>query len=353
MNELYPLPIVPREVQVIWGGDTLVRKFGKPADPNAPIGESWECWDENRISDGTYAGKTIGDLRRILGAKLVGALDPARIFPILTKFIDARQSLSVQVHPGDTYAQRVENQPNGKTECWLILDATPDAELILGWSRDMSREEYLRRVADGTLGDVLRRVPVRPGEVYYLPAGTLHAIGPGIVLFEAQQASDLSYRIFDWNRVGPDGKPRQLHVEKAADVLDFRASQAGALRSLSYVLAGVARATLVADHNLVFERVTVRDAFGEIELEGMPLAVTALDDPVELETQDGFLRLRPYATALVPAGGGTCAMRTPQGETALLTTAPVRDPDQLSQRYARAGVSPSTSAEFLAQFTPI
>ena len=135
---------------------------------------------------------------------------------MLTKIIDARKPLSVQVHPDDAYAQRVEHQPNGKTECWYVLACEPGAELVLGWTRDTTRDEYERRVADGTLAEILRRVPVAPGDAFYLPAGTLHAIGAGIQLFETQQASDLTYRIFDWNRVGNDGKPRQLHVDKAA-----------------------------------------------------------------------------------------------------------------------------------------
>ena len=164
---------------------------------------------------------------------------------MLTKIIDARAALSVQVHPDDAYAQRVEHQPNGKTECWYVLACDAGAELVLGWTRDTSREEYERRVADGTLGDLLRRVPVQPGDVFYLPAGTLHAIGAGIQLFETQQTSDLTYRIFDWNRVGADGKPRELHVAKAADVLDYRASSRGAVRTLSY--ARPAASTHAAD----------------------------------------------------------------------------------------------------------
>jgi mannose-6-phosphate isomerase len=352
MSALAPFPIEPREVEVIWGGDTLVRRFGKPGDPNAPIGESWECWDDNHVAEGLYAGRTIGDLRALLGTDLMGALDGASIFPILTKFIDARQPLSVQVHPGDAYAQRVEHQPNGKTECWYILDAAPDSELILGWARDMSRDEYVRRVVDGTLGEVLRRVPVCAGDVFYLPAGTLHAIGAGIVLFETQQASDLTYRIFDWNRVGADGKPRQLHVDKAADVLDYRESHAGALRHLKYTLSGVVRSTLVADRHFVLEKVALGSTFGSIALEGTPLSVTALDGPVEIETAAGFVRLRPYATALVGAGCDDCEMRAPDGEAAALVTSPVGDPDALSKRYALAGVDAAESESFLDQFSP-
>ncbi len=202
---LYPYLIDPKLVGAIWGGDALVKRFGKAGDPNEKLGESWECWDENAVLNGTLQTQTLADLRSRLGSAFLGNLDPNRTFPVLTKIIDAHDSLSVQVHPDDEYAQRVEHQPNGKTECWYVIDAQPGAELVLGWNRDTSREEYERRVQDGTLGEILRRVPVRASEVYYLPAGTLHAIGAGIIVFETQQASDLTYRIFDWNRVDAQG----------------------------------------------------------------------------------------------------------------------------------------------------
>ena len=245
-DSVYPFAIEPKETPAIWGGDALVKRFGKKADPNAKIGESWECWDENRVLNGPLAGKTIADLRAQLGATLLGDLDPQQLFPILTKIIDARDALSVQVHPDDAYAQRVEHQHNGKTECWYILSANEGAELVYGWKQDTTREEYERRVADGTLGDILRRVPVKAGETYYLPAGTLHAIGAGIILFETQQASDLTYRIFDWNRVGADGKPRELNVTKAADVLDYHQGARGAAETIAYHYEGLDRTALVA-----------------------------------------------------------------------------------------------------------
>src|SRR5580700_1309145 len=121
MSDLYPYLIEPLETPAIWGGDALVNRFGKDGDPSAKLGESWECWDANRVINGALAGSTIAALRERLGAQLLGTLDPARTFPILTKIIDARDWLSVQVHPGDAYAQRVEKQPNGKTECWYIF----------------------------------------------------------------------------------------------------------------------------------------------------------------------------------------------------------------------------------------
>jgi mannose-6-phosphate isomerase len=349
--QLEPLVFEPGEKEAIWGGYALAARYGKPADPAAKTGESWECWDDNRIAGGPFAGKTLAQLRAEFGRELTGSLDPAAIFPLLTKLIDARQSLSVQVHPGDAYARRVEGQPNGKTECWYILEADEDAKIVLGWNRDTTRGEYLERVRDGSLGELLRHVPAHPGDAFYLPAGTLHAIGHGIVLFEVQQASDLTYRIFDYNRLGPDGKPRALHVDKAADVLDYRGSNAGALRPLAYELDGLRRETLVADARFAVERVALDEARHGCDLEGAPLVVLALDRPAELETQGRAVRLEPYQTALVPASLEVVMLRAlgPQ-PTALLTAAPLRDREQLPRRYSRAGVDVEASTDFLAQF---
>src|SRR5581483_3278668 len=130
-------------------------------------------------------------------------------------------------------------------ECWYILHAEPGAQLVLGWTHDTNRAEYERRVADGSLGDILRRVPVQAGDAYYLPSGTLHAIGAGIILFETQQASDLTYRIFDWNRIGADGKPRELHIAKAADVLNYHRGTSGAIITIAYTFDGLARTALI------------------------------------------------------------------------------------------------------------
>ncbi len=141
-DSVYPYSIEPKETPAIWGGDALVTRFGKTGDPKAKIGESWECWDENHILNGPLTGKSIADLRAQLGPKLLGDLDPKQLFPILTKIIDAQAALSVQVHPDDAYAQRVEHQHNGKTECWYILSANDGAELVL-W---LDARHHARRV---------------------------------------------------------------------------------------------------------------------------------------------------------------------------------------------------------------
>ncbi|HEX3549471.1 MAG TPA: type I phosphomannose isomerase catalytic subunit [Candidatus Elarobacter sp.] len=335
----------------IWGGEALVRAYGKPGDPAQHLGESWECWDANRIASGPHAGATLAAARVADGAELMGPLDPAQPFPLLTKIIDAHDALSVQVHPDDAYARRVEHQANGKTECWYVLRCAPGAEIVLGWSRDTSREGYERRVADGTLAEILRRVPVRAGEAFYLPAGTLHAIGPGIELFEAQQASDLTYRIFDWNRVGADGAPRALHVEKAADVLDYRATYPSAVAPLEYALDGLDRTLIVADARFLLERATVRRLDAYVATDGLPLAITAMDAHVRIDLAPGEgVLLEPWQTALVPAAAGRAAL-VPGGErTSVLLAQPSPNRAAVRARLTAAGVPDPAVAGFFAQF---
>jgi mannose-6-phosphate isomerase len=354
MNDtmIYPYLLDPKETPAIWGGDALVKRFGKQADPNATIGESWECWDANRVLNGPLAGKTVAELRTLLGAKLMGNLDASQLFPILTKIIDARDSLSVQVHPDDAYAQRVEHQRNGKTECWYILSAAEGAELVYGWTLDTTRKEYERRVADGTLGDILRRVPVRAGETYYLPAGTLHAIGAGIVLFETQQASDLTYRIFDWNRMGSDGKPRELHVEKAADVLDYHRGTRGAAEPLTYEFEGLKRTALVASSRFVVEHIVAVDEATSLDTDGRPAIVMALDHPLTLRAGDIALTLERYQTALVPAAAEWFTISSIDGrEAPLMLVAPPANVDEIAARMLGAGVDAASIDRFMAQFT--
>jgi mannose-6-phosphate isomerase len=347
-ERFYPYLLEPQEKPAIWGGGALVGRYGKHADRAAAIGESWECWDENHVDNGTLAGATLGDLRRELGTGLMGPLDSREIFPILTKIIDAQAALSVQVHPDDAYAQRVEHQANGKTECWYIFAAQPGAELVLGWVRDTNRAEYERRVADGSLGELLRRVPVRAGETYYLPAGTLHAIGAGIELFEAQQASDLTYRIFDWNRVGTDGRPRELHLAKAGDVLDFKASTRGAVATLAFREAGLERTLLVGAARFSLELIRVNDPIVRVPTYGVPFTLTALATPLEVEIGAQRAEVAPYATIVVPAAAEHLSVDS-MGE--MLVVRPQPKIARLRADALRGGVPQTGVDAFFAQFT--
>lgn len=207
--------VAPVSQDRLWGGTRLF-SYGKTSGTGR-IAESWEL----SFTPGGIASVDGIPLTDAFGKETWGerAGDFPR-FPVLTKFIDAKENLSVQVHPSDAYALSHEGS-YGKTEMWLIVEATPGAGLYLGCTRDVTREEFRQAAEDGTVEKLLRFVPVHPGEVYFIPAGTLHAIGAGVLLYEIQQNSDLTYRVYDYGRRGADGKQRPLHLAKALEVADL------------------------------------------------------------------------------------------------------------------------------------
>ena len=223
---MYPLLFKPNMHTVVWGGHRLEPYKGLTSTTE-PIGESWEVSavpsSSSIISNGPLAGKPLVEVVAYYGAELLGDSVEKKYdgkFPLLVKFIDAERDLSIQVHPNDEMAQRVHGK-FGKTEMWYIIDAKPGAYLYAGFKDTISPYEYQKRVEDGTICDVLAKHEVHPGDVFYLPAGRVHAICGGILLAEVQQSSDVTYRIFDYNRPGLDGKPRELHTELASQALDF------------------------------------------------------------------------------------------------------------------------------------
>jgi len=350
-DSIYPYVLDPKLTTQIWGGDELVRVYGKHGDPSARLGESWECWDADRVTNGSLAGSTVADLRAKLRGDLLGDIDPGRIFPVLTKIITAHDWLSVQVHPDDAYAQRVEHQPFGKTECWYVLDAQPTAQIIYGWTRDTSRSEYERRVADGTLGELLRHLDLKAGDTVYIPHGLVHAIGPGLTVFETQQASDLTYRMFDYNRVGLDGKPRELHVQKAADVLNYRATTAGTLQQIPYHFDGLDRIALIADEHFVVERIAANREPASLPTQGRPLILMSLQAQLEIAGGEASVTLEPYQTALVPAAAQLCTVSAASAESApFMFVTPPETTELLPARLLAAGVAQERIDAFMEQF---
>ncbi len=208
----------------LWGGNRLVEEYGKTSAGDVTA-ESWElsCFpgSESVIENGDFAGKTITEYIKEQGKGVLGkACEKFDDFPVLIKFIDAKKDLSLQVHPSDEYAKEHEGQ-FGKTEMWYILDAEKDAFLYYGFNREVTKEEFARRIEDQTLTEVLNACPVQKGDVIFIESGTLHAIGAGILLAEIQQNSNVTYRVYDYGRRDKDGNLRELHVEKALDVTDL------------------------------------------------------------------------------------------------------------------------------------
>ncbi len=224
--ELYPLKFTPLFKERVWGGEKLKTVLNKKY--NTPhIGESWEisAVPENLsvVETGFLEGNTIEELCEIYMGDLLGDKVYEKFgidFPLLIKFIDAADDLSIQVHPNDELAYERHNS-YGKTEVWYVIDAEPNATLVSGFEREVTAEEYETFLAENRLPELLKTISVKPGDVIYIPAGRIHAIGKGIVVAEIQQSSDVTYRVYDYNRPGLDGKPRQLHTEEALDCLDF------------------------------------------------------------------------------------------------------------------------------------
>ncbi len=226
-GKYYPLTFQPVLKDYIWGGRGLER-LGR----NLPPGNIAESWDiaahpngTTIVDNGRFAGMSLRDLLEKLGVELVGrnagwALDRAK-FPLLVKLLDANQPLSVQVHPDDDYALANEGNELGKSEMWVVLHAEPGSELILGVKDGTTREKFRRAIEEGQLEPYLHRLPVKAGDHVCVPAGSLHAIMSGLMIAEIQQNSDTTYRVYDWNRTGADGRPRPLHVEKALEVINF------------------------------------------------------------------------------------------------------------------------------------
>ena len=225
MADWSPLRFEPIFRRYLWGGTRLATMLGKPTG-DAECAESWEVvdhgTDQSIVAAGPHAGKTLSELVREHAAELLGeAHADADQFPLLFKFLDCNRDLSVQVHPNDAQAAKLDPPDLGKTEAWVIMDAAPGAKVYAGLKRGFDRAALEREVNRGTCELCLHSFEPEVGDSIFIPAGVVHALGAGLLVAEIQQASDTTFRLFDWNRTDADGKPRELHVEQALDVIDF------------------------------------------------------------------------------------------------------------------------------------
>lgn len=218
-NKNNPLLLRPSGKDYLWGGKRLNDEFAKGI-PMSPLAETWECSvhpdGPSYVVNKEFENKTLREVleqhTEFLGTKQING------FPLLIKFIDAKEDLSIQVHPDDEYAFKYENGERGKTEMWYVLDATKDATLIYGLKRDITKEELQKAITDNTLTKYLQYVPVKKGDVFFIEPGTIHAINAGALIVEIQESSNLTYRLYDYNRIDKNGKKRDLHIQKALNV---------------------------------------------------------------------------------------------------------------------------------------
>jgi len=296
---LYPLTFRPIFKERIWGGRALERLYRKPLPSKAPIGESWEISDRpgdvSVIANGPLAGKDLHWLMEHHRQELLGDAKGANgRFPLLVKILDAEEKLSLQVHPPAHKAAELHGEP--KTEAWYIADAAPSAELYVGLKRGTTRVQFEGKIKSGDVAECFHRVPVKPGDTMFLPSGRVHAIGAGLVIFEIQQNSDTTYRVFDWNRVGADGKPRDLHVEQSLASIDFGDFEPALVRKELFQgkEKGIKHYRLVDDPLFYI---------GEIHLAGGAETLSRLGKPVVIAVVKGEVEVSTSGKVPVSAGG--------------------------------------------------
>lgn len=301
---LYPLKFEPILKHKIWGGSKLQQLFDKKATTNE-LGESWELsgyeTDPSVVTNGFLEGNTLPELIEVYMNELVGDKvydQHGTTFPLLFKLIDANENLSIQVHPGDEVAY-ARHQSFGKTEMWYVVDAAPGAELIIGFSENCDRDTYLDALDNDTVEDLLQHVKVSKGDVFFIPAGLVHAIGKGVVVAEIQQSSDVTYRIYDFKRTDSNGNERELHTDEALDVIHFDASKNP---KTDYVLQNNQISELVECEyfhtNIIqFDNATTRN-YGQID---SFVAYMCLEGTFGIAYNNNVTAVKAGETVLIPA----------------------------------------------------
>jgi len=308
---LHPIYLRASLHETIWGGQNLARYAGKTVPSDAKIGESWETEIDNLAINPPYQGRRLSDLVAEIGEPLLGSQTIAIFgsrFPLLAKFIDAQEKLSVQVHPGDEYAQKHENGKLGKTEAWYILHAEPGAALIHGLQRRVTREAIKQAISNVMLESLLHEELVQAGDVVFVPAGTVHAINAGIVLYELQEYSDVTYRLYDYGRLTAEGAPRELHIDRALDVMNYEPTFLHKVRPvvLNDAGAGNLRRCLVACRYFVLEELVFQGPLSGITRPTSCQLLSMLDGECTLSSgQDELLRLGKGNTIVLPAQLGS------------------------------------------------
>ena len=301
----YPLTFHPIFKERVWGGRNLERLYQKNLPPVAPIGESWEIsnrpGDVSVVANGPFAGKDLHWLMEQHARELLGDAKPAmgNRFPLLCKILDTREKLSLQVHPPAHKAAELGGEP--KTEMWFVADAAPGAELFVGLKRGVTRQEFEKKIKTGEVADCFHRISVRTGDAMFLPSGRVHGIGAGLVIFEIQQNSDTTYRVFDWNRVGLDGKPRELHVAQSLASIDFSDFEPAPVLS-KFAGEEIKTRPLVKDPLFNVEAVKM-DSGARLESKARKLQIVAVvSGRFEIKSGSTSVNLAAGQFCLIPAG---------------------------------------------------
>lgn len=305
------LRLQPAGMDYLWGGTRLRDEYGKRMDLT-PLAETWECSVHSDgpsvVINGEHRGKTLAEVLK-LHPEYLGSKEENGELPVLAKFIDAKRDLSVQVHPNDKYAREHENQ-NGKTEMWYIIDADEGANLIYGFRHKVTGPVLRDAVRTGTLDKHLQKIEVHKGDVFYVPSGTVHGIGAGILVAEIQESSNVTYRVYDYDRVDQNGKKRELHFDKAVQVMNMEVTTNVKQRPrLIKHYPGCSRELLCRCKYFEVERIQVTKAFSFSVLEQSFQVLMCLDGIGQVESMDEALRPVRFVkgeTLFLPAGTGRC-----------------------------------------------
>jgi mannose-6-phosphate isomerase len=325
-----------------WGARTLAPLFSEKSDLAEPLGEAWMTGVECRFASGPFAGQKLGDVWRTLpgawtGTKIDASAGP---FPLLVKFIFAEERLSVQVHPGDEYAARHEQAAGGrgKTEMWYAIKARPGAEVLAGLKPGVTPEIFKHAIEDGSAEDCLQHVPLRAGEAIFVPAGTAHTIGAGLVLCEVQEYSDLTYRVFDYNRRDAQGRSRELHIDKALQVMRFGEQCGGKLAPAQITRGGVTETFFIACRYFAAEKWEFAERVtAATSPEHFDLLIT-LEGHGSIQWGGGSVEYAPAQTWLLPAALGAYQL-APRERTSLLRAYVPIPFDEVAHKLAAQGVS--------------
>jgi mannose-6-phosphate isomerase len=320
---LHPLRFTPIFKRMIWGGRRLHTLLEKPIGPEDCYAESWEVSDHgqdvSRVADGPLEGTTLREILQTRGPELLGPAlaKDARQFPLLVKFLDAHQVLSVQVHPDDDLGMRLAND-NGKTEAWVILHAELGSLIYAGLRSGVTRERFPEALDSGHVEPLLHHFPANPGDCIMIPAGTVHAIGAGVVLAEIQQMSDATFRVHDWGRLGADGNPRQLHLSEALESTNYDAGPVDPVRPEVEPIPGGIRERLARCPYFALERLRLNGEPAQVGRSDRFTLLLGLEGEAELRHRDVCSRLKRGETLLLPASVGPCTLR-PVGEATVLS----------------------------------
>jgi mannose-6-phosphate isomerase len=292
--------------QKIWGGNALRTRFKRAIEGNDFIGESWEIVshrdDQSIVTEGALAGTAIDRLVAEHPRELLGNIQTFGKFPLLYKFIDARHRLSVQVHPNDRQARAGQWGEFGKTECWYIVDAPENASIITGFAHDVTAEQVRKAIETGTVSELLNSHPVKSGDLIYVPAGTVHAILEGTIIYEIQETSDTTLRLYDWGRLDEKQRPRMLHVKDALSIIDTAANRDYSIPPVMLECAGAVHMLRIACRYFAVEQFDYqRDDEIILQARQSFRVITVLDGPVRLQYPSGTAVVSPGCTVLLPA----------------------------------------------------